>query len=213
MIKFVSFDLDGTLIKSTYADLVWLEGLPEIYAHEKGINLEETKQFLRREYDEVGNNREEWYDIEYWFNHFNLRSSWRVLLEKYRYAIETFPEVQGVLKRLCKKFYLMIISNAKREFIEVELEETKLRKYFTFIFSSTSDFHKIKKVVDFYSMICNKIGVDPHEIIHIGDHKEFDYNLPRILGIQSFYLNREKTRDGEFIVYDLKEFEDRINKI
>ena len=213
MIKFVSFDLDGTLMKSTYADLVWLEGLPKIYAQEKGINLGKAEQFLRKEYDEVGDSKEEWYDIEYWFNRFKLRSSWRELLEQYSYAIETFPEVQSVLKRLYEKFDLIVVSNAKREFIEIELEEAKLRKYFTFVFSSTSDFHKVKKVVDFYSMICNKIGVNPNEMIHIGDHKEFDYNIPRNLGIQSFYLDRRKASKGEFIVYDLIEFEERINKI
>ena len=213
MIKFISFDLDGTLMKSSYADLVWLEGVPKIYAQEKGVNLDEAEQFLRKEYDEVGDNREEWYDLEYWFNRLNLKNNWRELLEKYRYAIETYPQVPGVLRRLSKKFDLIVISNAKREFIEIEVEEAKIRKYFTFVFSSTSDFHKVKKVVDFYSMICKKIGVNPNEMVHIGDHKEFDYTIPKNLGIVSFYLNRKKTSKGEFIVYDLKEFEDRINKI
>ncbi len=50
-------------------------------------------------------------------------------------------------------------------------------------------------------------------MIHIGDHKEFDYTIPMKLGIQSFYLNRKKTTKGEYIVYDLEEFEERINKI
>lgn len=213
MIKFISFDLDGTLMKSTYADLVWLEGLPKFYAKEKEIDIEKAKQYLKKEYDEIGDNRVEWYDLEYWFNHFNLKNDWRDLLEKYRYAIEPFPEVPNVLRRLYQKYELIIISNAKREFIEIELQETELRKYFTFVFSSTSDFHKVKKVPEFYKMICNKISINPDEMIHIGDHKEFDYTIPMKLGIQSFYLNRKKTTKGEYIVYDLEEFEERINKI
>ena len=167
-------------MKSTYADLVWLEGLPKIYALEKKIDLEKAKQFL---------------------------------LEKYRYAIETYSEVTNILRRLYKKFDLIIASNARREFIEVELEETKLRKYFTHVFSSTSDFHKVKKITEFYSMICDKMNIHPDEIIHIGDHEEFDYNIPRKLGIISFHLEREKTNEGDFIVYDLKEFEKKINKL
>lgn len=217
MIKFISFDLDGTLMKSTYADLVWLEGVPKFYAKEKGIDIEKAKKYLKKEYDTIGDNRAEWYDLEYWFHRFNLKNNWRDLLEKYRYAIEPFPEVPNVLRRLYQKYELIIISNAKREFIEIELLETKLRKYFTSVFSSTSDFHKVKKVVkkvpEFYETICNKIGINPNEMIHIGDHKEFDYTIPMKLGIQSFYLNRKKTTKGEYIVYDLEEFEKRINKI
>jgi len=200
-------------MKSTYADLVWLEGLPKIYALEKKIDLEKAKQFLLEKYDETGEDRVEWYDIEYWFNRFNLKYNWRELLEKYRPVIETYSEVTNVLRRLYKKFDLIITSNARREFIEVELEETKLRKYFTHAFSSTSDFHKVKKVTEFYSMICDKMNIHPDEMIHIGDHEEFDYNIPRKLGITSFHLDREKTNEGAFIVYDLKEFEKRINKL
>jgi putative hydrolase of the HAD superfamily len=210
MIKVVSFDLDGTLVKSNYADLVWLEGLPEIYAAEKKISLEEAKNYLKKEYDKVGDDRREWYDLEYWFIRFNLKHSWRDLLEKYRYAIEPFPETRDVLRRLFKKFELIVISNAKREFIEIELEETELRKYFSFVFSSTSDFHKVKKVRDFYLKICDKIGVESNEMIHVGDHLEFDYRTPKSLGIESFYLNREGTTHGEHVVHDLEEFERKI---
>ena len=211
MLKIISFDLDGTITKSTYADLVWLEGLPKVYAKEKGINLEKARHYLKKEYDNIGENRAEWYDLEYWFSRFHLHYNWRYLLEQYKYAIETFPEVPGVLRRLYKKYDLIIISNAKREFIEIELKKTNLRKYFTSVFSSTSDFHKVKKVTDFYSMICNKLEINPKEIIHIGDHEEFDYKIPKNLEITSFYLNRNKTCKGEFIVHDLKEFEERIN--
>jgi len=50
-------------------------------------------------------------------------------------------------------------------------------------------------------------------MIHIGDHEEFDYNIPRKLGITSFHLDRKKTNEGNFIVCDLKEFEKRINEL
>jgi len=212
MKKIISFDLDGTLIKSTYADLVWLEGLPKIYAQEKEISFRYAKQYLQNEYDKIGDNKVEWYDIEFWFQHYHLQYSWRKLLENYKYAIETYPEVPEVLKRLYNKYILIIISNAKKEFIEMELRETKLRKYFTNIFSSTSDFQKVKKVTDFYSMICDKLEVEPKELIHIGDNRKFDYTIPKNLGILSLYLDRKKINRGKFIVHDLKEFEKKLLK-
>ena len=213
MVKLISFDLDGTLIKSTYADLVWLEGLPKIYAEEKGIDFKVAKRFLNKEYDRIGDNKKEWYDLEYWFNRFEFKTPWSKLLEKYKYAIETFPEANNVLEKLHNKYDMILISNAKREFIDIELEESKLKKYFFLIFSSTSDFNMVKKVSDFYLMICNKIGINPKQIIHVGDHKEFDYNIPKKLGIKSFYLNRERTDKGKFVVYDLKEFLSRVENL
>lgn len=213
MIKIISFDLDSTLIKRTFADGVWLEGLPKIYAEEKKIDIKEAKQFLLSEYDRIGDNRIEWYDISYWFTRFNLKHSWKKLLENYKHVIEPYPETEDVLKRIYKKYDLIIISNAKKEFIDMELEESGLKKYFAHIFSSTSDFHKVKKIAEFYIIICDKLKIKPNEMIHVGDHKEFDYLVPKKVGIPSVYLDRDQTSNGEFVVSNLKEFEKRIKKL
>jgi len=213
MIKVISFDLDSTLIKRTFADGVWLEGLPTIYAEEKKIDIEEAKRYLLKKYDEITDKRIEWYDISYWFTRFNLKHSWKKLLENYKHVIEPYPETEDVLKRIHKKYDLIIISNAKKEFIDIELGESGLKKYFTHIFSSTSDFHKVKKIAEFYIMICDKLKIKPNEMIHVGDHKEFDYLVPKKVGITSFYLDRDQTSDGEFVVSNLEEFEKRIKKL
>ena len=213
MIKTISFDLDDTLIKRTFADAVWLEGLPKIYAKEKNIDIEKAKQYLLKEYDEITDKRIEWYDISYWFTRFNLKHSWKKLLENYKQVIEPYPETEDVLKKLHKKYDLIIISNAKKEFIDVELDESRLKKYFTHVFSSTSDFHKVKKIAEFYLMICDKLNIKPSEMAHVGDHKEFDYQVPKKVGIQSFYLDRDGTSNGKFVVSNLEEFEERIGKL
>ena len=211
-IKVISFDLDGTLVKKTFADLVWLEGLPKIYAEEKNISIEKAKQYLKKEYNKIGENKPEWYDLKFWFKHFNLKHDWKKLLNHYRYAIEKYPDTTPTLEELRKKYNLIIASNAKREFIEIELKEAHIKKFFTHIFSSTSDFNKVKKLTSFYSMICNKLEINPDEMIHIGDHIEFDYHIPKRIGITSYYLDRKKTTHGEFIVHNLLEFKEKIRK-
>ena len=62
-------------------------------------------------------------------------------------------------------------------------------------------------------MICNKLKIKPSEMVHVGDHKEFDYQVPKKVGIQSFYLDRNGTSNGEFVVSNLEEFEERIGKL
>ncbi|MFH1013827.1 MAG: hypothetical protein V1769_04900, partial [Thermoplasmatota archaeon] len=52
----------------------------------------------------------------------------------------------------------------------------------------------------------------PQEIVHVGDHKEFDYLSPQKLGITAFYLDRKKTSTGPYVVHDLFQFEETVIK-
>jgi putative hydrolase of the HAD superfamily len=211
MKKMISSDLDGTLIKSTYADLVWLVGLPKIYAEEKGISIEQAKQFLIKEYDKIGDDQVQWYDISYWFERFHLQYHWKNLLADYKGAIEPYAEARNIIQQLSKEYTLIILSNAKQEFINIELQESELQPYFTQVFSSISDFHQVKKVGEFYKMICRKIGIHSSELIHVGDHYIYDYSIPKSIGITAFYLDREKKQTGEDVVFDLNEFKEKIS--
>ncbi len=208
MLKIISFDLDGTLVKNTYADSVWLEGFPKLYAKEKRITEKQAKELLYKEYNKVGKERKEWYDIDWWFKKFKLKEDWKKLLESYRDAIEIYPETKKIIRYLSKRYELIIISNAKREFIDIQLEEIKLKSYFNYIFSSLSDFCTVKKIPDVFKQICKKLKVLPHEMIHIGDNKEFDFLSPQKIGIKSYYLNREKTEQGPYIIYTLSSIKD-----
>jgi len=212
MIKIISFDFDGTIAKHTFADAFWLEGVPALYAQQHHLDVETAKKHLFEEYEKIGDNRIEWYDPGYWFDRFNLQTDWKKMLLSYRNNVEIYPEVPSVLKRLAKQFRLIISSNAKKEFIDVQLRQAKLHSYFDNVFSSTSDFHTVKKVTDFYAMICHKLNISPQEMIHIGDHEEFDYLSPQKIGITSYYLDREKQVRGRHIVSDLTQFEQEILK-
>jgi len=212
MIKIISFDFDGTIAKHTFADAFWLEGVPALYAKQHHVDVEAAKKYLFEEYDKIGDNRIEWYDPGYWFDRFDLQADWEKMLLQYRENVEVYPEVPSVLKRLSASYRLIVSSNAKKEFIDVQLKQSKLSDYFDRIFSSTSDFHTVKKVTDFYAMICKKLRIQPQEMIHVGDHKEFDYLSPQNLGITSYYLDRKENTTGNHVVSDLKQFENKILK-
>jgi HAD superfamily hydrolase (TIGR01549 family) len=124
--------------------------------------------------------------------------------------INVYPDVNHILDRLQDRFQLILTTNAGREFIEVEMEATGLERYFNRIFSATSDFGEVKKTTGFYEQVCEILGVSPHEIIHVGDHYEFDYLVPRRLGIPAFYLDRSGKRSGAFIIQNLRELEERL---
>ena len=210
MIKIISFDFDGTIVKPTFADAFWLEGVPHLYAKQHHVDLDTAKKYLLGEYEKIGDNRIEWYDPGYWFDRFKLRTDWKKMLLEFRENVEIYPEVPVVLNRLSKNYHLIISSNAKKEFIDVQLTQAKLLDYFDRVFSSTSDFHTIKKVTDFYEMICKTMNITPQEMVHVGDHREFDVLSPQKLGIISYYLDRKKQESGVYVVSDLRQFEKKI---
>ena len=208
--KVISFDFDGTIAKHTFADAFWLEGVPTLYSQRHQVDFETAKHILFEEYKKIGDNRIEWYDPGYWFHRFDLQTDWKKMLLDYVTHVEIYPEVLSVLKDLSTDHHLIISSNAKKEFIDVQLTEARLDGYFSNIFSSTSDFHTVKKVTDFYAMICKELHITPKEMIHVGDHKEFDFLCPQKLGITAYYLDREKNTIGDHVISDLYQFKKQI---
>ncbi|RLC97302.1 MAG: HAD family hydrolase [Chloroflexi bacterium] len=208
--KVVSFDMNGTLTRDRYAELVWGEGIPSLYSRLNGVSLDEAKEYVFGEYDRVGEGRVEWYDIRYWFDYFGLGDGWRELLEGFRREAGPFPDAIEALEKLTEGYQLIVTSNATREFIDVELGAAGLKGYFTRVFSSTSDFGMVKKTPDVYLEVCRALGVQPEEMVHVGDHRYFDFVVPGQLGIRAFYLDRRGVETGESVVRDLADFCRRV---
>jgi len=205
--KLISFDLDNTLIDPTYTTFVWEIGIPQLYAKKHTMSISEATRIVIAEFENIGDLSLEWYDITYWFKYFELPGRWENLLETHRNKIRPFPEVKEVIKDLAQYYDLIIISNAAREFVEVEIKEAEIKNFFSRIFSATSDFRQVKKTPQFYAQICEIMETEPSSTIHIGDHYEFDYLIPKSLGIQAYYLDRDGKRSKDsFTVTNLKEF-------
>ena len=212
--KLISFDLDNTLIDPTYTTFVWEIGIPQLYAKKYNISISKATRIVIGEYKRIGDLSLEWYDITYWFKYFELPGRWENLLEEHRDKIRPFPEVKEVIEDLAQYYNLIVISNAAREFVEVEIKDVGIENSFTRIFSATSDFQQVKKTPQFYKQICEIMKTEPSDTIHTGDHYEFDYLVPKSVGIKAFYLDRDGTRPRDnFTVKNLKEFAALIKKM
>ncbi len=209
--QLISFDMDGTLIDSSYTTSVWEMGIPELYAEKHGIDITRATSLVRAEYERIGDGALEWYDISYWFKYFGLSGSWEELLEIHRDKIKPYPEVKETIESLGESFDLIVTSNAAREFVEKELTDAGIEIYFSKIFSATSDFGQVKKTPQFYRLVCDNVNIHPSLCIHVGDHYEFDYLVPKKLGMEAVYLDR-KSEKPEHIdaVKDLREFADLV---
>jgi putative hydrolase of the HAD superfamily len=212
--KIVSFDVDGTLVEHGFVDLVWNEGIPRLYAEREGISFEEAQELVRKKYDEIGEEDLRWYLPDYWFRELGLDGSPIDLIRQYQSEVRVFPETLEVLENLSQRFELIATSNASREFLDVSL--VGLSDYLDYTFSSTTDFGLVRKDPRFYREICDILDVRPEEIAHVGDHIKFDYQVPRELGINAFFLDRGRKNLGpedRHVVRDLKEFEAKIEAL
>lgn len=210
MIKVVSFDLDGTLADENFDKSIWNEEIPKLYAKKYNLSIDEAKEKVFAEYEkEKGNPR--WTDIEFWFDRFNLED-WSKLLNDLKHKIKLFPETIKVISDLNKNFKLVVITQSEKKFMDLKLEIENLKGYFSDIFSTVHYFEKLEKDEEIFKEIIKKLKVKPEEIAHIGNHWDFDYIIPRKLGINAYFIDREKKKFGEFIVHNLEEFKEKAFK-
>ncbi|OPY83906.1 MAG: GMP/IMP nucleotidase YrfG [Syntrophorhabdus sp. PtaU1.Bin153] len=209
MKKIISFDLDGTLVHGKYGDIVWNRGIPEEYAGKYGLTFKEALNRVREMYEAVGDTRMEWYNIDYWLSKFDLSVTAAELLDRYESHIEPLPNTAEVLLALKNKYMLIVASNAARIFVEKELSHTGLGRYFDHVISATTDYGMVKKGEHFYRRLCRSLDVAPHEIVHVGDHRMFDFEAPLSLGIEAYHL----AQDGELgpgVIRNLRELLPRL---
>ncbi len=209
--KVVSFDVDGTLVDGTFTTLVWEETIPRLYSCKENVDLETAKKYVWEEYSKIGQERLEWYDIRYWLKHFGLNQDWRELLEDHKHEVRLYPEVPSVLQKLKDhNFVLTIITNGAKEFADIQTRS--IRGYFTSVFSATTDFGVLKHSTDLYEKICDRLGISPGELTHVGDHRKFDYLVPRQVGVDAFLLDRKRKSSSAHIVRNLEDFCNQVDK-
>jgi len=185
-IELISFDAEGTLVTPDFSEAIWHEAIPALYAQKKGIDLAQAKQCIAEEYGRVGDQRLEWYDIEYWFRYLGLGSS-ETVIQSCLCKIAYYPEITEVLSSLANRYRLIIASGTPLELLYCLLRDIK--PYFVRIFSSISHYRQVKSP-DFYLRICEEMGVKPSQVIHVGDNWQFDFLNARQAGINSFYIDR-----------------------
>lgn len=208
--KHISFDMEGTLIDHGYSEHIWGTDIPRLYAEKHGIDLEEARRRVFHEYDQVGDARPEWYDVGYWFRRLGLLGDWMELPERRRDLISVYPDARIALDGLVSEHRLVVSSNTIREFLEVQVEE--VGDYFTHVFSAPSDYQSVKKDQVFYERIIGVLGIEPNEMIHVGDHYTYDYLAAQSIGVEAYHLDRTGKTRGEDTLESLTELMERLEK-
>lgn len=194
-VELISFDAEGTVVTPDFSQAMWHEAIPALYARRRGLDIAEARDRVYEEYRRIGDHRLEWYDIEYWFNYLDLGSSEPVIRDCLG-KIACYPEVTQVISSLGSRYRLIVCSGTPRELLDFLLRD--IEPYFVRVFSSVSHYGQLKNP-DFYRRICDEMGVNPEQVIHVGDNWQFDVLNSREAGIHGVYLDRSMSNHEESI--------------
>ena len=208
-IKAISFDLDDTLIEEDYDKFIWYVALPKLYSQQKGVRFEDALKFILDEYNKIPA-RGEWYNVSYWLDRFGLKADRKEFMMHYHHYIRLFPDTKPALDALKRKYKLILITNSSREFIDVKLESTGLEGYFDHVFSATTDFARSKTGANIFTRIAKIVKLKPDEILHVGNHRDFDYDKPRSIGMNAILIDRVGKETGPEVICDLRELLKRL---
>lgn len=186
------------MVTPDFSQAIWHEAIPALYAQKKGLDLAQAKKHIAEEYGKIGNQRLEWYDIEYWFSYLGL-GSFEPVMQSCMCQIAYYPEVTEVLSSLASEYKLIVASGTPLELLRFLLRD--IEPYFVRIFSSISHYRQLKSP-DFYIKICEEMSVKPSRVIHVGDNWQFDFLNARQAGINAFYIDRSG-RDHQESLSDL----------
>ncbi len=209
-LKYIAFDLDGTLADERFDDLVWNHEVPKLYAVRHRISLEEAKKRVFAEYYKALYIEKvpEWGDVSYWFKRFDLRN-WRKIFGDLKHEIFVYDDAVDTLQYLSKNYRLILISSAEQKFLRAKLKTEGLRDYFDYVFSAPSTFGLSKKGMDMYVQVLKKLRVKPEQVLMVGDDHYLDYVVPTSLGMRALHLVRSKKLKGSHVIHSLKELQKR----
>ena len=140
-IELISFDAEGTVVTPDFSQAIWHEAIPALYAQKQGIDFAQAKRHIAEEYGRIGDQRLEWYDIEYWVSYLGLGSS-ELVIHSCLGKIAYYPEVTEVLSSLASEYKLIVASGTPLELLHLLLRDVK--PYFVRIFSSVSHYRQLK---------------------------------------------------------------------
>ncbi len=213
-IKIISFDQTGSIFDNSFDELLWYNLIPEVYSNEHKVPFdvahEKVNVGYRENWDIAGG---EWRNPKYWINLFELRTSFEEMARKIDDHIKPYADSLKIIKKLSKKYKLIIVSNAHRVMLEHKLKISKLDKYFFNTYSISSDFNMMGTTGNVFKELCQHLGIKPTQLVHIGNKYDEDYQIPSSIGVKAFLIDRSGRKKETYVMRDLYEFKSKIKEL
>ena len=220
MIKYVLFDLDGTILDFIEGEKdSFVNTLKELYKYNpttKDIKLfSKINEECFLEYQNNKVSRKEFHHkrFEKILKELNIDGDIDLTndlyVNKLKYSSVVYKDVIETLYYLYDKYDLFIASNGMRSVQLKRLELAGLLKYFKdYFISEDCSFNKPEK--EFFNYVFDKINDnDKSKYIIIGDRLDTDIYGGNLSGIKTIYINRSDIEDtkniSDYTIYDLRD--------
>jgi putative hydrolase of the HAD superfamily len=213
-IRAVTFDAGGTLIEPwPSVGAVYAEVASEFGLECSPVRINDQFAAAWRSRTSFGYTRNEWFEIvqqsflgacdisatlfEAIYNRFAQRSSWLI----YEDAIPVLQQIEA------RGIKLAVISNWDERLVPL-LEILGLANYFSeIVVSSAVGAHKPDPRIFRYAI--ERLGIEPHAVLHVGDGEREDIEGARAAGMRAFRIRRT----GASEPHDIERLTDLIDRV
>jgi len=196
-IRVISLDFAGVVAPKHFIDYFWFFSIPLRLARLERVSLYEAIKVAESAYWNTPSNMLEWYLPRYWLDRFGIDADEDELIEESLSIAEPYGDALEVVPLLAQKFVVVISTNTMFKFVRAFLDRyPQIGKSVTRVFSCIDMLRKPRKDRDFFECIAKELGVEPREIVHVGDDPRHDVEEPRSVGIRAFLIDRSRRARG-----------------
>ena len=194
MIRAIVFDVGNTLVyfPARLSSSMTLRLIDKPLGLSQKSRLEEMR-WIRFELNKKGNDHRHF--AEAYLKAHGIRRSTRKVsrieaILKKRGKAKAYAETRFVLRKLCKRYRLVAVSNMDASTAEIMKKLPFMKLFNEVIFSC--DVRVVKPEKQIYELARKKTGVRPSECLWVGDLLDADYYGPKKCGFQAVLLNRKR---------------------
>jgi HAD superfamily hydrolase (TIGR01509 family) len=159
-------DMDGTVLDLAYDNYMWLTHVPERWAEQNGMTLDEARKYLLGKFGEAQGDLR-WYCLDHWSEHLDLDVA--QLHRDNHHRIDYLPGAREFLEAVRDADIRVIMAtNSHQATLDLKEEVTGLCEFFDGIYTSHS-FGFAKERQEFWHALKEEIDFDPAKTMFVDD--------------------------------------------
>ncbi len=160
-------DMDGTILDLAYDNYMWLTHVPERWAEQNGMPIDEARKYLLGKFGAAQGDLR-WYCLDHWSEHLGLDVA--QLHRDNHHRIDYLPGARDFLKQVHESnIRVLLVTNSHQATLDLKDEVTGLTAYFDGVHTS----HGIgyaKERREFWQILQEQTAFDPATTMFVDDN-------------------------------------------